>query len=159
MNSRTSIQFGLALAGLARYQLASAHHGWSSFDQTRPVFLSGRAANVRWRNPHVEFTLELDPRLQLPADLADRRLPAQSAQVDGPSVLKRAVLPNRRDPRWDIELAPIFRINQWQIPQIQPGQAVELVGFTFSAEQGSALLRAEYLFLADRVYGLRSSPA
>jgi len=159
MNRRTSIQFGLAVAGLVKSQTGSAHHGWSSFDQTRPIFLSGRAANVRWRNPHVEFTLELDPALRLPTDLAGRRVPAQSAQVDGPSVLKRAVLPKRRDPRWEIELAPIFRINQWQIPQIQPGQRVEVVGFTFSGEQGSALLRAEYLLLDDRMYGLRSSPA
>ena len=59
---------------------ALAHHGWSSFDQERPLYLEGRAARVAWRNPHVELQLDLGPEpLKLPADLASRALPAQSA--------------------------------------------------------------------------------
>lgn len=34
-----------------------------------------------------------------------------------------------------------------------------MVGFTFAGEQGEPVLRAEYLFVGDKVYGLRSSPA
>ena len=62
---------------------AFAHHGWSSFDTGRPLYLSGRARKVAWRNPHAEFDLELDADLKLPADLAKRPVPAQSAGIDG----------------------------------------------------------------------------
>jgi Family of unknown function (DUF6152) len=138
---------------------ALAHHGWSSFDQTRPIYLEGRAVDVRWRNPHVELSLELPETLRLPADLAQRALPAQTASVDGPALLARAVLPTRRDRRWEIELAPLFRLGQWQMPEIKNGEALSLVGFTFKDEAGAAIVRAEYVFLGGKVYGLRSSPA
>lgn len=138
---------------------AHAHHGWSSFDQTRPLYLEGVARQVRWRNPHAEFTLELAPNLALPADLAQRIMPAQTARVDANAILANTRLPTRRDARWAIELAPLTRINQWRIPEIADGTPVALIGFTFAGEQGDALLRAEYLFLNGQVYGLRSSPA
>lgn len=136
-----------------------AHHGWSSFDQTRPLYLEGRAANVAWRNPHVEFDLEVAADLKLPPDLAQRALPPQSAAVDGASLLKAARLPTRRDRSWRVELAPLARIQAWQMPEIRNGDAVALLGFTFTGEKGDAVLRAEYLFLGSKAYGLRSSPA
>jgi hypothetical protein len=34
-----------------------------------------------------------------------------------------------------------------------------VLGFTFKDEKGDAVLRAEYLFVGGRVYGLRSGPA
>jgi hypothetical protein len=139
--------------------VAFAHHGWSSFDQNRPIYLSGRAASVSWRNPHVEFDLELDTDLKLPPDLASRALPAQSAPVDGPALLKVAQLPTRRDRKWHVELAPLFRMNAWSVPELKTGDAVELLGFTFAGERGDAVLRAEYVWVGGRAYGLRSSPA
>ena len=53
-----------------------AHHGWSSFDQDKPIYLEGKAESVAWRNPHAELKLRLTPNLQLPADLATRKMPA-----------------------------------------------------------------------------------
>ena len=48
-----------ALVGLGGWGGAAwAHHGWSSFDQERPIYLEGRAADVKWRNPHAELVLE-----------------------------------------------------------------------------------------------------
>ena len=138
---------------------AFAHHGWSSFDQTRPIYLSGRAVAVQWRNPHVEFDLETDAEPKLPGDLGARVLPAQTAPVDGPALLKAAQLPTRRDRRWHIELAPLFRINAWGLPEIKVGDAVELLGFTFVGERGDAVLRAEYVWVGGKAYGMRSSPA
>lgn len=138
---------------------ANAHHGWSSFDQDRPIYLEGRAVEVKWRNPHVELVLELPETLSLPTDLAGRPLPAQTAGVDGPALLAKTELPKRRDKRWAIELAPLFRLGQWQMPEIQTGAPVAMVGFTFKGEQGAAVLRAEYVFLSGKTYGLRSSPA
>lgn len=139
---------------------AWAHHGWSSFDQGRPLYLAGRAAQVAWRNPHVELQLELPSEgLKLPPDLASRSLPAQQAPVDGPALLKAAQLPTRGDRRWTIELAPLPRMQAWGVPEIKSGDSLALLGFTFSGEKGEAVMRVEYLFLAGKTYGLRSAPA
>jgi hypothetical protein len=149
----------IAAAGVLGLPIAYAHHGWSSFDQSRPIYLAGKALKVDWRNPHVEFDLELAADLRLPADLASRPLPGQSAPVDGPALLKAAQLPTRRDPRWHVELAPLSRMNAWAAPEIQVGDPVELLGFTFAGEKGDAVLRAEYVWIGGKAYGLRSSPA
>lgn len=139
---------------------AWAHHGWSSFDQARPLYLEGRVAQVAWRNPHVELKLDLPADgLKLPPDLATRSLPAQTAPVDGAALLKAAQLPTRRDRRWEIELAPLSRMQAWGVPEIKAGDTVALLGFTFSGEKGDAVLRVEYLFVGGKAYGLRSSPA
>ena len=147
----------LPLAGVAFR--AQAHHGWSSFDQDRPIYLEGRVLKSQWRNPHAELELEIPPKLQLPADLAQRPLPAQTAPVDGKALLAKAVLPTRQDKRWEIELAPLTRLLAWNVAEIKPGQQIALIGFTFTGEKGAAVLRAEYLFVDGKVYGLRSSPA
>jgi hypothetical protein len=138
---------------------AHAHHGWSSFDLARPIYLEGRAANVVWRNPHAELDLDVAADLKLPADLAQRAVPAQSASVDGAGLLKAAQLPTRKDKRWHIELAPLSRMQAWQAPEIKNGDAIGLLGFTFAGEKGDAILRAEYVWIGGKAYGLRSSPA
>jgi hypothetical protein len=146
-------------AGSALALPAWAHHGWSSFDQTRPLFLEGQAVQVAWRNPHVELSLDLPAQPKLPADLAGRALPAQAAAVDGPALLKAAQLPTRKDRRWAIELAPLTRMQAWAVPEIKDGDALGLLGFTFTGEKGDAVLRAEFLFFRGKAYGLRSAPA
>jgi hypothetical protein len=158
MHRRTFLNTS-ALTGLSAFAgTAWAHHGWSSFDQNRPIYLEGKAVEVKWRNPHAELLLELPSALALPADLAQRPVPAQTASIDGAALLGKAVLPTRKDRRWEIELAPLFRLGQWQMPEITPGTDLSVVGFTFKDEAGSALVRAEYVFLAGKAYGLRSSP-
>lgn len=138
---------------------AWAHHGWSNFDADRPLYLEGRAAKVAWRNPHAEVELELASPLRLPADLAKRPVPAQSAQVDGPAILGKTVLPTRRDKQWELELAPLSRMQAWQVAEIKPGTPLAVVGYTFPGEKGDAIVRVEYLFVDGKTYALRSSPA
>ena len=147
MKRRTLIVCALApAAGLAlRPGSAQAHHGWSSFDQDRPLYLEGRAPRGAWRTPHT--------------DLASRAMPAQAVGVDGPALLRSARLPIRRDRRWLIELAPLTRMNAWKVAEIRTGDTVAVLGFTFAGEKGDALLRAEYLWAGGGVYGLRSAPA
>lgn len=157
MDRRTLLQAGaLALGGVAG--AARAHHGWSSFDQNRPLYLEGKAVQVAWRNPHAELVLEVPENLAVPAGLAQRPVPAQSATVDGAALLARATVPTRKDRRWEIELAPIFRMNQWQVPEVKVGDSIAMVGFAFEGERGEPVLRVEYLFIGDKTYGLRSSP-
>jgi Family of unknown function (DUF6152) len=138
---------------------ARAHHGWSSFDLARPIYLAGRAANVSWRNPHVELDLDVAPDLKLPPDLAQRAVPAQAAAVDGPALLKAAQLPTRKDKRWHIELAPLSRMQAWQTPEVKNGDTVQVLGFTFAGEKGEPILRGEYVWVGGKPYGLRSAPA
>jgi Family of unknown function (DUF6152) len=150
----------LFLTTVATLPLAAhAHHGWSSFDLSRPIYLEGRAANVAWRNPHVEMDLDVAADLKLPADLAQRAVPAQATSVDGAGLLKAAQLPLRKDKRWHIELAPLSRMQAWNIPEIKNGDVVSMLGFTFGGEKGEPILRVEYLWAGGKTYGLRSSPA
>ena len=138
--------------------LARAHHGWSSFDQDRPVYLQGRVVSVKWQNPHAELVLELTADFRVPPDLASRNLPAQSAQVDGKGLLAKAVAPTRKDRRWEIELAPLTRMEAWKVAPVPVGATIGVLGFTFKEEKGEAIVRAEYLFVDGKAYGLRSSP-
>ncbi|KQT10907.1 DUF6152 family protein [Ramlibacter sp. Leaf400] len=147
----------LSVAGLPT--LALAHHGWSSFDQDRPLYLEGRVSGVRWQNPHAELDLEVSPTLKVPADLASRQLPGQSAAVDGKALLAKAQVPTRKDTKWEVELAPLTRLEAWKVAEIKPGTRISVVGFGLKDEKGEPVLRAEYLFVDGKAYGLRSSPA
>lgn len=153
-------QFVLAATGVAfAWRPAWAHHGWSSFDQDRPLYLEGKVVQSRWQNPHVELDIEVPADLKVPADLRQRPLPAQSAPVDGPGLLAKTTVPRRADRKWELELAPLTRMQSWKIPEIEAGDRVAAVGFTSKDEAGEAILRVEYLFVGNNTYGLRSSPA
>ncbi|MGB4116240.1 MAG: DUF6152 family protein [Polaromonas sp.] len=158
MNRRDVLKTSAALSAFGISAPALAHHGWSSFDQDRPIYLEGKVAKSVWQNPHVELLIDLPAALKLPADLAQRTVPAQSAPVDGKALLAKAVLPTRQDKRWEIELAPLSRVQAWNVAEIKTGDNIGVLGFTFSGEKGAAILRTEYLFVAGKIYGLRSSP-
>lgn len=147
----------LSVAGLCLPSLA--HHGWSSFDQDRPIYLEGKVIKSVWKNPHAELEIDLPASLKVPADLARRTLPAQSAPIDGKALLAKAVVPTRQDKRWEIELAPLARMQAWNVAEIKPGTNIAVLGFTLTAEKGEAVLRVEYLFVGANTYALRSSPA
>lgn len=40
----------------------AAHHGWSSYDQTRPLTVDGTIKTSRWANPHGTVTLATDEK-------------------------------------------------------------------------------------------------
>lgn len=151
----------IAAAALSPWPLRSAlaHHGWSSFDQDRPIYLEGKVLRSKWQNPHAELVIEVPAGLKLPADLSARPIPAQSAGVDGRALLAKTTTPKRGDRQWELELAPLTRMEAWKVAEIKPGTTVSAVGFTFTQEKGDAVMRVEYLFLDGKAYGLRSSPA
>ena len=68
-------------------------------------------------------------------------------------------MPRRGDRRWEIELAPLTRLEAWKVAPIKAGDQVAMLGYTFQDEKGSPVLRVEYLFVDGKAYGLRSSPA
>ncbi|NUO74135.1 MAG: hypothetical protein HOQ10_15670 [Frateuria sp.] len=140
MKRRTLV---LSVAGLPT--LALAHHGWSSFDQDRPLYLEGKVTKSRWQNPHAELELEVSPSLKVPAD--------------GKALLAKAQVPTRKDTKWEVELAPLTRMEAWKVAEIKPGTQVSVLGFGLKDEKGEPVLRAEYLFVNGKAYGLRSSPS
>lgn len=148
----------LLLAGAAAPLAALAHHGWSSFDQDKPVYLQGRIKSVRWGNPHAEAVLQVDEGLRLPADLAGRRMPAQSQQVDGAAILAKTRLPEAAAGEWTVEFAPLSRMQAWGVRELKAGERIEVVGYIAPKIGDGRLLRVEYLFSDGKAYGLRSSP-
>jgi len=159
MKRRSLVLAAAAASTAVAVPPAWAHHGWSSFDQDRPLYLEGRVVSARWQNPHAELMIEVPLDLKVPADLAKRPLPAQSAPVDGPGLLAKATVPRRNDRQWELELAPLTRMEAWKVQEIKPGARISAVGFTSKDEKGDAVMRVEYLFVDGKAYGLRSSPA
>jgi hypothetical protein len=154
MNHRRRV----VLAGLAAVCVpVLAHHGWSSFDQDKPLYLSGTVKSVRWQNPHVEFVLVVAPGLVKPGDLPGRKAPAQSQSVDGSGVFGKAAVPAQAAGEWEIELAPLSRVSAWGVAELKPGDRVEVVGYAL-ASGDKRVLRVEYLFAQGKAFGMRSSP-
>jgi hypothetical protein len=138
--------------------LARAHHGWSRFDETKPIYLEGTIKTVKWQDPHAEVTMEINHAAP-PAGLASLASPKQQANVDAKTVLGRAVTPTRKDKLWEVEFAPIFRMGAWKTTEPKPGDKLAVVGYTFADEKGSATLRVEFWIQADRAVPMRSMPA
>ncbi|MCD6077578.1 MAG: hypothetical protein K0R89_1516 [Ramlibacter sp.] len=154
MKRRTCLMAALALPFAAR-----AHHGWSSFNVDQPVFIEGKVVKVTWQNPHAELIVELEPDYKLPGDLAKRAVPAQSASVDGKALLAKAIAPARKERRWEVELAPLTRLQAWKVEPVAVGATVGILGYTLQDPKAEAVVRAEFLYVNGQVYGLRSSPA
>ena len=150
---RTSLVIGAFFA----VNVATAHHGWSSFDETKPIYLEGTVKSVQWQNPHAEVMLEVN-RAAPPAALARFNIPKQSANVDAVQVLGSAVAPTRKDAVWEVEFAPITRMEAWKVSPLKPGEKISVVGYTFKDEKGSATLRVEFVIGNGKVTPLRSSP-
>lgn len=138
--------------------LARAHHGWASFDDSQPLYVAGPVKSLQWKNPHAEIVVAMPADAQLPANLAQQKLPAQSTPVDGARVLGATRLPQRRGD-WTLELAPMSRINAWKIPEPRAGDTVAAIGYALKDGKEPGFLRVEYLVVNGQWYGLRSGPA
>lgn len=135
---------------------AFAHHGWSSFNQDQPLYLEGRVKDVQWRNPHAEAVVTVD-KPALPADLRQRKFPAQSQNVDGAAIAAKVQVPADAAGDWEIEFAPLSRMQAWGVAPLKEGDRIELIGYT-GVPGKPKLMRVEYLIVNGTAYGLRSSP-
>ena len=158
MHRRAFVLCATALVSSVVSQRSLAHHGWSSFDETRPLYIPGRVKAVKWQNPHAEIVITVAADATVPADLASLKFPAQTSPVDGAKILAAASLPRKRGD-WTIELSPMSRINAWNVPEPKVGDSVAAVAYSFKEEKGDAFARVEYLIIGGQLYGLRSSPA
>ena len=134
-----------------------AHHGWSSFDQDKPLYLSGTLTQVRWQNPHTEVVLRVDAT-KLPEGIALRTVPTQQQSVDTAGILKKVQVPANAAGVWEVEFAPLSRMQAWGLSQPpKVGDRVEVIGYGL-ADENKRVLRAEYLFINGKAYAFRSSP-
>ena len=147
----------LLIAFAAFIGTTSAHHGWSSFDETKPIYLEGTVKSVKWQNPHAEVMLLVN-RNEPPAALTRFAIPRQSAPVDAVTILGAATVPTRKDSVWKIEFAPITRMDAWKVALIKADEKIAVVGYTFKDEKGAATLRVEFLIGNGKVTPLRSAP-
>jgi hypothetical protein len=152
------IASGATVAAASTSLNVFAHHGWSSFDESAPLYFEGKVKSVKWQNPHAELVATLSPNLALPTTLSKREAPKQAASVDGAKIFGAAKLPKRRGD-WNLELAPLTRMEAWKIEPLKVGDTFTGIGFTYKDEQGAQVARIEYLIVGEKVYGLRSSPA
>ena len=129
MNRRVFVSSVSAVSAVALSQRAFAHHGWSSFDEARPIYLVGKIKSLKWQNPHVELVITMAADAALPASLAKRAFPAQTAPVDGAKILAAAALPKKRGD-WTLELSPMTRIHAWKVTEPKVDDIMEAVGYT-----------------------------
>ena len=154
MNRR---QFAYLTIGVLLAAPVLAHHGWSSFDQDKPLYLSGTLTQVRWQNPHAEVMLRVDA-IKLPDGIASRTVPAQQQAVDGAGVLKKVQVPANAAGVWEVEFAPLSRMQAWGLSQpLKVGDQIEVIGYGL-ADDNKRLLRVEYLFINGKGYAFRSAP-
>jgi hypothetical protein len=79
---KTIAAAAFALAALP----ALAHHGWSEYDSTRPIKLTGKVAASGYEHPHGHVRLEAKDRtwhvvLAPPSRMENRGLPAAEIAV------------------------------------------------------------------------------
>ncbi|MCE7948989.1 MAG: hypothetical protein DYG88_16325 [Chloroflexi bacterium CFX4] len=134
-----------------------AHHGWSSYDLSRPVYVVGTVAEVIWQNPHVEVILDVNADIRLPATLTEMPIPDFLARVGGRETLQKAGLPSEPAKRWTLELAPISRMAQYGANRrAEVGETVAFIGYisrTICDE-----MRIEIVMFSDgETQGLRNS--
>jgi len=56
MRSRSMVTVALLIA-VAAAAPSLAHHGWGSYDATKPVTVSGKVTTLKYENPHATITV------------------------------------------------------------------------------------------------------
>lgn len=96
-----SRRLALAAAAALLAAPALAHHGWSSYDSSKLVKLSGVVRAIEAHNPHAEMQLEADGKtwhvvLAPLSRMQARGLPADTVEVGGQAAVEGYV--SKRDP-------------------------------------------------------------
>jgi hypothetical protein len=155
MNRRHFVATAPALFAAAAW----AHHGWSSFDESQPIFLEGRVKSVKWQNPHAEIVLEASYK-PMPDLARALEYPKQQANVDATAIFAKARPPAKgKSNLWEVEFAPIARMQAWNLSEPKVGDSVAVVGYALRSGADMATLRVEFWILGGKAIPLRSSPA
>ena len=110
---------------------AQAHHGWSGYDSSTLLALTGTIVDVQYGNPHVMVTLEV------PAE------PEEDGTIEDPPAMLTVVM------------APPFRSESRGLPQamLTPGTVATYEGYLHRNE--TLELRAERITIGELTVELR----
>ncbi|MBB2974268.1 DUF6152 family protein [Mesorhizobium sp. RMAD-H1] len=128
-----------------------AHHGYSRFDGSKPMYFEGEIRSVYWGQPHVEFVLR-STGSRPPHDLSAREIPEGGAVPAG--------LRSGPTGDWEILASTIGRLERRGARQsdFRPGARIQVVAYPSCDEPNHA--RAELLSLEDgRLYWIRDAQA
>ena len=126
-----SLLAALALALTVTITPVQAHHGWSGYDSSTLLALTGTILEVQYGNPHVMVTLEV------PAE------PEEDGTIEDPPAVISVVM------------APPFRSESRGLPQamLVPGTVATYEGYLHRTE--TLELRAERITIGDLTVELR----
>jgi hypothetical protein len=126
-----SLLAAVALALTISVTPTQAHHGWSGYDSTTLLALTGTIVEVQYGNPHVMVTLEV------PAE------PEEDGTIEDPPALLSVVM------------APPFRSESRGLPaeMLVPGTVATYEGYLHRTE--TLELRAERVTIGDLTVELR----
>ncbi len=135
----TVLAMALALSLVALPATALAHHGWSGYDSSTLLTLSGTIVDVQYGNPHVLVTLAV---AEEPEEEHVEGEVHEEAEVEDPSTVT-------------VVMAPPFRSESRGLPRdmLAPGVAASFEGYLHKSE--SMELRAERISIGDLTVELR----
>ena len=96
-----SIRSTLALVAFAFAATAAAHHGWSEYDASRTLNLTGKIVAAGYEHPHGHIRLEADGKtwhvvLAPPSRMQARGLPREALKPGATAIV--VGYPNRNKP-------------------------------------------------------------
>ncbi|TWG87081.1 hypothetical protein L602_001900000840 [Cupriavidus gilardii J11] len=71
---------------------AYAHHGWSTYDDSKPVTLTGKLVEVNYQNPHATVRIDANGKRWLAVLAPISRMQSRGATADKVAVGKQVTL-------------------------------------------------------------------
>ncbi|MGG3571994.1 DUF6152 family protein [Bacillus gobiensis] len=121
---------GILISSLIQNTSVQAHHGWSYFDTSQPLYFSGTVVEVNWKNPHPELIIRVPDKLTLPENIKEIDVPPELEELNFQNTLENLkVLPSPGG-NWTLILAPTTRLNEWGMPEApQTGEEIAVFGY------------------------------
>jgi hypothetical protein len=119
---------------------ALAHHGWSGYDSSTLLSLSGTIVDVQYVNPHVLVTMAVAEEPE--EEHVEGEMHEEEAEIEDPHSVM-------------VVMAPPFRSESRGLSrdQLVPGAAVTFEGYLHKAD--SLELRAERIIISGMTVELR----
>ena len=92
MRSRFFLSIGVAALALAITAPAIAHHGWSTYDETKPLTLTGKIVESHYENPHAHIRIDAGGKRWLAVLAPVSRMEARGATADKVAVGREVTL-------------------------------------------------------------------
>lgn len=107
---------------------AQAHHGFDDYDTGRLYYIAGTVSDVRWGEPHSNFTVTVEDGL--PADTPERELPEGLQDAPDSDPINAAPSYNGTHDELAVTIAPPSFTGMWGLDrELEDGERIEAVGY------------------------------